>query len=258
MMKLLRIEAIKLANYKIFLIFASLYLVFILGTFLSFNEFDILFFKVFSKEVFKFPYSWYNVTFLSKFFNLYLGIGVILIITNEYSYRTSRQNIIDGLSRNQFVYSKFMIILLLTIAATVLIGLVSLFLGLKNSTVLNSSVIFDKIEYLAGFFVHTLTMLSFAGLVAFLLRKMGLAIMVFLPYAIFVESIIRNMLPFEAVKYFPMKVINSIAQFPYLDSIESRADLVSESMPWENLAIGLGYAVLFFYLSTLLVKKRDF
>jgi ABC-2 type transport system permease protein len=257
MFKLLKIEFRKYRHYKTFLVIAGLYFVFVLGTFISFSELSFGPFKVFSKEVFKFPYVWYNVAFLAKFFNIYLSLIVIFIVTNEYSFRTIRQNVIDGFSKAQVVYSKFLMVLLFSVVSTVLVALISLIMGFLNSDTINASFIFMHSPFLIGFFVHAITLMSLAALIGFLLKKNGLAILIYLPYVIFLESIIRNIIGYDFVKYFPVKVVNSIMQYPYIDLLEDKFDLATESLPWISVFVGLAYTLLFFYLSLILIKKRD-
>jgi ABC-2 type transport system permease protein len=257
MLRLLKIEFLKYRHYKTFLVITGLYIVFLLGTFISFNELSFGPFKIFSKEVFKFPYVWYNVSFLAKFFNIYLSLIIIFIVTNEYSFRTIRQNVIDGLSKSQIVYSKFLMALLFSLVATALVGLISLVLGLLNSEIINASVVLKHLPFLIGFFVHAITLMSLAALTGFLLKKNGLSILIFLPYVIFLERIVRNIIGFDFVKYFPIRVINDIMQYPYIDMLEDQFDLATESMPWINVIVGLAFSFLFFYLSLLLIKKRD-
>src|SRR3954464_5252229 len=48
------------------------------------------------------PGTYQMVTYSNSYFLLALGILMILLLTNEYNFRTSRQNVIDGLSRSQF------------------------------------------------------------------------------------------------------------------------------------------------------------
>ncbi|MFK5098226.1 hypothetical protein, partial [Klebsiella pneumoniae] len=55
---------------------------------------------------FVFPEVWQTVAYFSSFFVLLPSILVIMLVTNEYTYKTHRQNIIDGWSRNEFLLSK--------------------------------------------------------------------------------------------------------------------------------------------------------
>src|SRR5215217_6317706 len=55
---------------------------------------------------FAFPEAWHTVSYLSSFFVFIPSVVVIMFITNEYTYKTHRQNIIDGWSRKQFMTAK--------------------------------------------------------------------------------------------------------------------------------------------------------
>jgi ABC-2 type transport system permease protein len=55
---------------------------------------------------FAFPETFHTVAYFSSFFVLLPAILVIMLITNEYNYRTHKQNIIDGWSRKEFMGSK--------------------------------------------------------------------------------------------------------------------------------------------------------
>ncbi|KAI9437918.1 hypothetical protein F5148DRAFT_1294067 [Russula earlei] len=68
---------------------------------------------------FAFPEVWHSVAFFSSIFVVIPAILVIMIITNEYQYRTHRQNIIDGWSRNQFMTSKMMDVAIITVVVTI-------------------------------------------------------------------------------------------------------------------------------------------
>src|SRR6476620_12364350 len=51
-------------------------------------------------SLYKFPDLWQKLTYIASYFNLLLGILVIILITDEYSFRTLRQQIIDGYFRS--------------------------------------------------------------------------------------------------------------------------------------------------------------
>jgi len=260
MRRLLEIEFLKLGYYRTFQVIVGLYGLLIVLMFLSFNELTVGPFQVLSKESFKFPYVWQNVAFLSKFLNLYLAIAVVFIITNEFSYRTVRQNIIDGLTRKQVVLSKFWVILLLALGATLTMGLVSVVLGIADSRVITWSLFTQRIDFVAGFFVHAFGIFSLAALLAYLFRKNGLTILVFLPYVMFVESIIRNLIDAPFVKYFPVKTFTDLIYVPYTNLPKEGAEsfgLSQNAVPVENLVIGLAYALAFHLLAYLYLKNRD-
>ncbi|MGZ5191055.1 MAG: ABC transporter permease, partial [Flavisolibacter sp.] len=69
---------------------------------------------------FAFPEVWHSVAFISSWFIFIPSIVVIMFITNEYTYKTHRQNIIDGWSRKQFMTAKMIDVAVISLLATLL------------------------------------------------------------------------------------------------------------------------------------------
>ena len=64
---------------------------------------------------FTFPEVWHTVAYASSVFVFIPAVVIIMFITNEYTFKTHRQNIIDGWSRSQFVTSKLIDVLLISL-----------------------------------------------------------------------------------------------------------------------------------------------
>src|SRR5436190_3460239 len=62
---------------------------------------------------FSFPEAWHTIAFAASCFVFIPAVVVIMLMSNEYSFRTHRQNIIDGWSRKQFVTSKLLDVLII-------------------------------------------------------------------------------------------------------------------------------------------------
>jgi len=56
--------------------------------------------------IYQFPDIWHNITYVAGFLKFILAIYMIISITNEITYDTLRQNIMNGLSRVDFIISK--------------------------------------------------------------------------------------------------------------------------------------------------------
>src|SRR4030095_12140300 len=118
MLKLLKIEWLKLKNYRTFWILTTLYMLSIVGiNFIVFKIQESIFEEKQSKGVaelligsrpYSFPTVWQMTAFVSSFLLFLPGLLMIIFITNEFSYKTHRQNIIDGWSRRQFISVKLM------------------------------------------------------------------------------------------------------------------------------------------------------
>lgn len=262
MMKhLLNIEYRKVANYNAFKILLLGYLVAVVGLFLSLHNFSLGPLELFGQETLKFPYVWQNVAFIGKYFNLGLGILVILLIGNEFSFNTARQNVIDGLRRHDLVVSKYLVVLLLVAVSVLIMAIIGVLLGVINSVNYNLSLMVKDTGYLLGFGAHTFALLSLAAFIAYLFRKTAIAILFFLSYAVFVEAIFRGIIDAGFTKYFPSKSINSIINTPYVEIVaqmSENSDITLQTSPWnEFLPIAVAYGIIFFILSIVLVKRRN-
>ena len=75
---------------------------------------------------FTFPEVWHTVAYFSSWFVFIPAVVVIMFISNEYSFKTHRQNIIDGWSRKQFITSKLMDVMIISLLISVLYIIVCL------------------------------------------------------------------------------------------------------------------------------------
>lgn len=155
MRRLLSIEFIKLWNSRSsrFLIIAY----FVLLTFIALIaaiKFDIgpIEFHLAEQGIFNFPFIWHFNTYIAAVFKLFLAIVIVSMMANEYSNKTLKQNLIDGLSKKEFVMSKFLTVVMFSGISTVFIFVVSLVLGLIYSDFTEVGIIFSQLGYLLATF----------------------------------------------------------------------------------------------------------
>ena len=179
MSRLLTLEWLKLRHYRPFWILLILYFV-VLGL-VSCSV--MLFFKYLASQgvqfegidptmipFYDFADIWQNLTYLASFFKIFLGFMVVISITNEYDYKTIRQNIIDGLTQWEFVSTKLLVILALSVVNTLFIFLAGLIMGWIYSPVQGVGAVFGHAEFLLAYFLDVLTFLVFALLVGMLIK----------------------------------------------------------------------------------------
>jgi len=67
------------------------------------------------------PFSWaMTAAEMSLIPTVFLALTVVMLVTSEYSWRTARQNVIDGLSKEQFFAAKWLMAMMVTIAFVLL------------------------------------------------------------------------------------------------------------------------------------------
>ncbi len=165
---------------------------------------------------YSFPEVWHTVAFCTSLFLFIPAILVIMFITNEYSFRTHRQNVIDGWSRKQFVTSKLIDVLILTFIITVLYVAITLITGFASHTRLIRDT-WGMSYYIGLFALQTFSQLSIAFLVGFFVRKAFIALGIFVIYFFPVEPILVTVMDHYKIPvapYMPLEVSDRIIPKP--------------------------------------------
>jgi len=273
MLRLLRIEWLKYRHFKLFWIIYFLYLLFLV-IFTSSGVFVLDFFdqkginfgelKPSLIPIYDFPDIWQNITYFAGFFQFIMAFIVIIFITNEFSYRTIRQNVIDGLSKSQFLTAKISFIFLLCLINTIVLSINGLILGLIYSSVTEFRFIIEGVEFLFAFGLALFAYSLFAFFVGMLFKRSGVSIILFAIYSLFAEPFITVILQNHSgvsgfyarlSDFFPMEAINNLIQNPLPRYILRE---IQNYISGGELAIVIGYVIVFIWASFYLLKKRDF
>ena len=223
MQHLLKIEWLKVKNYKAFWIFSILYSFAILGiNYTGFYVNDLAVQNMPASQIllgtpYAFPKVWQTVGFMSSWLLYFPGILFIMLLTNEFNFKTHRQNIIDGWTRKQFVTVKFIFAILFSLIATFFNFLVALLFGLITT---GSHFSFAGIENIGYIFIQTVAYISFAMFLAVLFRRSGAAIAVFFLYGLIFEYLISTLLNYKMsltpFGYFlPLQVTDVMLPIPF-------------------------------------------
>lgn len=274
MLRLLKIELQKLWQNRIskVLIFISFVLPF---TVLVLSSIKINFFGFFTLElgelgIFNFPIVWHITTFFAAQFKFFFAIVVVSMIGNEYSNKTIKQNLIDGLSKKEFILSKFYTIVFFSLAATILIGLATLLIGLYYSSYNEFRIIIMEIEFLLAYFVKLMAFFSFCLFIAMWIKRSAFAL-AFLFVVFILEWIIFGLIAWQAdsadiaekvQNFFPLKSMYKLIDQPIQRIVMSKFPEKTEiaydyAVHWYEITIVLGWTALFIFLSYRLLKKRD-
>ncbi len=208
---------------------------------------------------FTFPDVWQTVAFVSSLFVFLPAIIVIMFITNEYSYKTNRQNIIDGWSRSDFMLGKLLNVGIISLMITVLYAATALMIGVLNAGPENVFTL-KGTKYIGLFFLQQFSQLSIAFLIALLVRKAFIALGVFLFYYFPLEPMLiqlakRYDLGFR--EYFPLEISDRLVPYPrwfIRDDNEWKAMLEqsNQHIPLTILLLIITWACCFW-----INKKRD-
>ncbi|MFC2126490.1 hypothetical protein ACFLU5_17000 [Bacteroidota bacterium] len=261
MIRLLRIEVIKNWTYPTFWIIVVLYF-FILGTGL-FNLRDLidsLNFTISSEgnidtslfPILKFPDIWHNIAYLSGYLKLLLGIYIAVSVTNEYSFNTLRQNLMQGMTASEFVASKFITILNLSIPSTLfLFGVGLIIADYSSGEIIN---VFSGSEYVLAYFASLLFYLTFVVMVGLWIKKTGLTIVLVILYPLILEPMIRWVLPDYLDKFFPFYSLDELIPFPFTKYIGTGG---YEQIDLFYFGVVVAWTVAFLGISYFILKRRD-
>ena len=276
MKRLLGIEYIKLWNNRSSRILITSYFVLLTSiALIAAIKFDIgpVKFHLAEQGIFNFPYIWHFNTFITAFFKLFLAIVIVSMMANEYSNKTIKQNLIDGLSKKEFILSKFLTVIAFALISTVFVFAVSMILGLIYSDYNELSIIFSDLEFLLAFFVKLVGFFSFCLFLGMLVKRSAFALGFLILWQVF-EGFVRGMIRwrlFDAdttdavMAFFPLNAMYNLIKEPFsrLSAVQSVANQIGEEIAldyhvqWYEIAIVLGWTAIFIYLSYALLKKRD-
>jgi ABC-type transport system involved in multi-copper enzyme maturation permease subunit len=266
MLHLLKIELKKMTSYRTFWVVCGLYFItigFSTASGMEFLKWLASFVDGFGEELnieriplYHFPDVWLNLVWWSGLFKVLLGIMVVISITNEYSYRTVRQNIIDGLSRWEFLASKLLLNGLLSVLSVLLIFLIAGITGFIYTPEIQWKYVFTDLEFYLAYFLEIFEYLSFALLLGILIRRSGLTIILLLlsgMLELIIKLNIDDYFP-GIIPFFPLESISALIPLPfYRYGFMEIQDYVKLS----SVAIALGWTFIFNYLSYFKLKKSD-
>lgn len=227
-------------------------------------------FNLAKEGIFNFPYIWHFNTYISAIFKFFLLLVIVSMTANEYSYKTLKQNLIDGLSKKEFVLSKFYTVTALAFLSTVFVFIVSLILGYFHSDFRELSIVFSDLEYLVAFFVKLTGFFTLGLFLGILIKRSAFAVGAMVIWAI-IESAIKGFLHFKyanyefLANYLPLEAMSNLIKQPFsrLSAVKNIAKQVGEnvtnshSVQLLDIVIVLAWTGIFVYLSYALLKKRD-
>ena len=227
--------------------------------------------------IFNFPYIWHFNTYIAAILKFFLLLVIVSMMANEYSYKTLKQNLIDGLSKKEFILSKFYTVILFALISTLFVFVVSLILGLVYSDYNEFTIIISDLKYLVAFFIKLVGFFSMGLFFGILVKRsafaVGAMVILFIAESMFkgyllwtfknasntTESVdsIMQFLPFEAMT-------NLIKEpFSRLGAVKSIANQIGENftksydVDFSSILIVSVWTCIFIYLSFALLKKRD-
>ena len=269
MLHLLHIEWLKVKNYRTFWILLLLIVVSIPAVnYMVFDLTDNAFPKsakqmqtILLGRPFSFPLVWQTTGWLSSLMLFIPALLIITLTTNEFTYKTHRQNIIDGLSRVQFVSVKIFEVFLLALLSTLLVFLSALWIGHIATEPGNPGKQFENMHQLGYFFVEAISYIMLSFLLSILIKRAALVIGLFFLYSVILEQIIVQLLKrFANIAgdYLPLETCDRLIPNPFLRIFNNPALIATwqSRLPYYLTMAGV-YLIIYCAISTWYVKEKD-
>jgi ABC-type transport system involved in multi-copper enzyme maturation permease subunit len=274
MFRLISIELFKIRHHRASLLLIVAYFLLLTSiALIAAIKFDIgpVKFHLAEQGIFNFPYIWHFNTFVAAILKFFLLLVIVSMMSNEYSYVTLKQNLIDGLSKKEFILSKFYTVVLFAVVSTIFVFFVSLILGLIYSDFNEISIIFSDLEYLFAFFIKLVGFFSFGLFLGILIKRSAFAVGFMIIWSVG-ENILTGLLrwkfkvDYESImQFFPLNAMSNLIKEPFtkLNAVKTVAKQVGEDLSKDfsvhlfDVFIVLIWTFLFIYLSYWILKKRD-
>jgi ABC-2 type transport system permease protein len=275
MIKLFRIEFKKILTYKTFWIIIGLYFLFlVLGIIMAQYILNNIVNDINKHSpiplphvtLYFFPEVWQNVTFFAsiRYVLIFPAIIIMILITNEFTNKTIRQNIVTGMSKQEFLISKLQFIFLLSIVITIILTVFIIILGISNSDEQQMKLMWHGIVFIPVFFLQVTVFMIFAFFCGFLLRNTGLAIALFTLYALIIEPVVYFILkipylqPNHISQYLPVNTVIRLVEYPSISMLHKVMNLtLQEGVNLVHCLIAILYGVVMIGVVSLVMHRKD-
>jgi ABC-type transport system involved in multi-copper enzyme maturation permease subunit len=239
-------------------------------------KFDLGIFKLNLAEmgIFNFPFIWHFNTYIAAILKFFLAIVIVSMMANEYSYGTLKQNLIDGMSKKEFILSKFLTVVLFALCSTIFVFVMSLILGYSFSSYTEFGIVFSDLEYILAFFVKLVGFFSFCLFLGIFVKRSAFAIGFLFVWNI-IEGIAKGILTFKVfpdsstaqniTQFFPLESMSNLIVEPFsrlsvIKNIGTQIgvnDIKDYSVHFSTIVIVLTWTVIFMLMSYKILRKRD-
>lgn len=273
MIDLLRVEWLKIKNYTAFIVLSIFfavgvvtvnYIIFIVNKNIISQSQAVVLTGKFSP--FQFDKTWQTTSYAAGWLLLLPALMLIILITNEFTFRTHRQNIIDGWSRQQFIQVKIVMAVLCAVFSALLVFFTALAFGFFSGTPFSM----HGISHVGYFLLKALSYNMIALLIGVLIRRTGFAVGVFFIYMGF-ENFISQLLDVWSIHlrsnnnldlgsmgdYLPMNSADGMLTFPENPLTALANGALPTDYPWLVLGLSIAYLAIFYWAAVNRMVKTD-
>jgi len=184
-----------------------------------------------------------------------LVLFFISYVINDYRLNAIRQNIADGLKKEEYIFSKFLFIIISSALLTGIILVLSFLIGIyRNNNFFNEISLVSTFGVSFSYFIELITLLTFSMVISLCIRKSNVVFALIISYCLlgiyFLSYIMGDfmlLLPVNTNLF-----LNAYPVKKYLLEI-SQFDLYF----WLSLGVSIIYIYIYIYMSKTILKKQD-
>ena len=226
--------------------------------------------------IFNFPIVWHISTYFTSYLKIFIAIVIVSLTASEYSNRTLKQNLIDGLSKKELILSKVYLSALLALSVTIVVFIAALILGLIYSDYNEIQIILTDLYFFPIFFLSHFVLFCFCLFAGLLIKRSAFALG-FIGVWWIVEGVLNlvargldykyDLNTFEWLSHIlPFNAISNLIKNPTgrIDLIKNTVNQIdnnlldfSYNIEWPDVVSVCIWSLLFIYWSYALLKKRD-
>lgn len=209
-------------------------------------------------QAYAFNNVWQNLGWWSSIFVVFIAVLVIIITANEYTFKTNRQNVIDGWTRLQVLHAKWLMVLVLAMATTLYVFITGMLFGMANDSFSNFPGDISGLFYI---FILSLNYYGFALLVAYLFKRSGIAIGIFFLYNMIIESLVRAFVnwrfDFPAGNLMPLQASDELLPFPLMEMAKAMVQTEEKITNTTYVLVSLAWVMVYYFVSRFRLLKSD-
>ncbi len=266
MLKLLKIDIRKYLYSKVFWVMLAVYFALLVLFFFGVEKFvnealknanDSSPVSMPAFSIYAFPYVWHNLAFLGGFLKIFLALIILYFITNEFTNNTIRQNIMNGMSRNSFILSKLLFVMVLSVFSALVLLFSGFVLGMLHTENVTGALMIEKAGFVAAYFLEVFTFGVMAMFFGFLIRKPMLSIGALAVYYYIVEPILSVKLPGQIVPFLPVEAMGNLIDIPNTALMKMFGVNFRDYVSLQDGITCVVYSIVFIMLIFLIYRRKD-
>ena len=190
-----------------------------------------------------------NITWGVTFLNIIPAILLTLSISNDFSFKTLKQSLINGMSEKEYILGKLLTITIFSLMSGFVVLALCLFVS--DDSV---STGWGGYQYIVYFCLHLFSYLVIMMFVSLLFKKAALSIAFMFAYSWVIEPLIAWKIGKPIANFLPFHTLNHLNPSSFLVMFSKE---MTATVSMNSILIAMAYSLVITVLSYFYIKKID-